>query len=84
MDFNNRKEILFIFLIKYLISMNHNLRVSNGTSELEVNVYLEKNIASITENVIVVGQGSGMSFCAEQILLFMRNFNQQQITSIHK
>ncbi|GAA6483536.1 hypothetical protein K260102G11_02370 [Bacteroides uniformis] len=84
MDFNNRKEILFIFLIKYLISMNHNLRVSNGTSELEVNVSLEKNIASITENVIVVGQGSGMSFCAEQILLFMRNFNQQQITSIHK
>lgn len=84
MDFNNRKEIPFIFLIKYLISMNHNLRVSNGTSELEVNVSLEKNIASITENVIVVGQGSGMSFCAEQILLFMRNFNQQQITSIHK
>jgi hypothetical protein len=84
MDFNNRKEMLFIFLIKYLISMNHNLRVSNGTSELEVNVSLEKNIASITENVIVVGQGSGMSFCAEQILLFMRNFNQQQITSIHK
>ena len=84
MDFNNRKEILFIFLIKYLISMNHNLRVSNGTSELEVNVSLEKNIASLTENVIVVGQGSGMSFCAEQILLFMRNFNQQQITSIHK
>lgn len=84
MDFNNRKEILFIFLIKYLISMNHNLRVSNGTSELEVNVSLEKNIASITENVIVVGQDSGMSFCAEQILLFMRNFNQQQITSIHK
>ena len=84
MDFNNRKEIRFIFLIKYLISMNHNLRVSNGTSELEVNVSLEKNIASITENVIVVGQGSGMSFCAEQILLFMRNFNQQQITSIHK
>ena len=84
MDFNNRKEILFIFLIKYLISMNHNLRVSNGTSELEVNVSLEKNIASITENVIVVGQGSGMSFCAEQILLFMRNFNQQQITSIHR
>lgn len=84
MDFNNRKEILFIFLIKYLISMNHNLRVSNGTSELEVNVSLEKNIASITENVIVVGQGSGMSFCAEQILLFMRNFNQQQITSIYK
>lgn len=84
MDFNNRKEILFIFLIKYLISMNHNLRVSNGTSELEVNVSLEKNIASITENVIVVGQGSGMSFCAEQILLFMRNFNQQQITSTHK
>lgn len=84
MDFNNRKEILFIFLIKYLISMNHNLRVSNGTSELEVNVSLEKNIASITENVIVVGQGSGMSFCVEQILLFMRNFNHQQITSIHK
>lgn len=64
--------------------MNHNLKVNNGTNELEVNVSLEKNIASITENVIVVGQGSGMSFCTEQILLFMRNFNQQQITSIYK
>ncbi len=64
--------------------MNHNLKVNNGTNELEVNVSLEKNIASITENVIVVGQDSGMSFCAKQILLFMRNFNQQQITSIYK
>lgn len=84
MDFNNRKEILFIFIIKYLISMNHNLKVINSTNELEGNVSLEKNTASITENVILVGQGSGMNFCAEQILLFMRNFNQQQITSIHK
>ncbi|EFF53416.1 hypothetical protein NXW38_16235 [Bacteroides ovatus] len=84
MDFNNRKKILFFFIIKYLINMNHNLKVNNGTNELEVNVSLEKNIASIAENVIVVGQGSGMSFCAEQILLFMRNFNQQQITSIYK
>ena len=84
MYFNNRKKIPFFFIIKYLINMNHNLKVNNGTNELEVNVSLEKNIASITENVIVVGQGSGMSFCAEQILLFMRNFNQQQITSIHK
>ena len=64
--------------------MNHNLKVNNGTNELEVNVSLEKNIAPITENVIVVGQDSGMSFCAKQILLFMRNFNQQQITSIYK
>ncbi len=64
--------------------MNHNLKVNNCTNELEVNVSLEKNIASITENVIVVGQDSGMSFCAKQILLFMRNFNQQQITSIYK
>lgn len=84
MDFNNRKEILFIFIIKYLISMNHSLKVINSTNELEGNVSLEKNTASITENVILVGQGSGMNFCAEQILLFMRNFNQQQITSIHK
>lgn len=84
MYFNNRKKIPFFFIIKYLINMNHNLKVNNGTNELEVNVSLEKNIASITENVIVVGQGSGMSFCAEQILLFMRNFNQQQITSIYK
>ncbi|WP_273161386.1 hypothetical protein [Bacteroides fluxus] len=84
MDFNNRKKIPFFFIIKYLINMNHNLKVNNGINELEVNVSLEKNIASITENVIVVGQGSGMSFCAEQILLFMRNFNQQQITSIYK
>ena len=64
--------------------MNHNLKVINSTNELEGNVSLEKNTASITENVILVGQGSGMNFCAEQILLFMRNFNQQQITSIHK
>lgn len=56
--------------------MNNNLKVSNGTNELEGNVSLEKNITSITENVIVVGQGSGMNFCVEQILLFMRNFNQ--------
>lgn len=84
MDFNNRKEILFIFIIKYLISMNHSLKVINSTNELEGNVSLEKNTASITENVILVGQGSGMNFCAEQILLFIRNFNQQQITSIHK
>ena len=84
MYFNNRKKIPFFFIIKYLINKNHNLKENNGTNELEVNVSLEKNIASITEKVIVVGQGSGMSFCAEQILLFMRNFNQQQITSIYK
>lgn len=42
--------------------MNHNLKVNNGTNELEVNVSLEKNIASITENVIVVGQGSTFGF----------------------
>lgn len=64
--------------------MNHSLKVINSTNELEGNVSLEKNTASITENVILVGQGSGMNFCAEQILLFIRNFNQQQITSIHK
>ena len=64
--------------------MNHNLRVSNGTSELEVNVSLEKNIASITENVMAGGKVLIVSFCAQQILLSMRNFNQQQITSIHK
>ena len=34
--------------------MNHNLKVNNGTNELEVNVSLENNIASITENFIVV------------------------------
>lgn len=64
--------------------MNHSLKVINSTNELEGNVSLRKNTASITENVILVGQGSGMNFCAEQILLFIRNFNQQQITSIHK
>ena len=32
--------------------MNHNLKVNNGTNELEVNVSLEKNIASITEMLL--------------------------------
>lgn len=64
--------------------MNHNFKKNNGISKLDTYVSMENNINPATENIIIEGQGSGMSYCLEQFSSFMKNSHQYYFASIHK